>query len=74
MGSGAFRGPKRISDSLKQELEALVSHQTWVLETEFRSSARAVLVLNCLASHLSSPNNVLRKFCPNLRKTYRERD
>lgn len=34
------RGQKRIADTLKLESKALVSHQIWMLETKFSSSAR----------------------------------
>lgn len=38
---GACRGQKRALDSLKPELQAVVSYRTWVLETEFESSPTA---------------------------------
>lgn len=37
---------RRVSDLLELELEVVVSDQTWRLGTEFRSSIRAVSVLN----------------------------
>lgn len=38
---------KKVPDSLGLELQAVSSHLMWVLRTEWGSSARAVLALNC---------------------------
>lgn len=43
---GDHGGQKKVSESLELELKMLVSHLTWVLETELWYSARAVTVLN----------------------------
>lgn len=40
--AGACRSRKGVPDSPELELQAVVSHQIWVQETEFGSSARAV--------------------------------
>ena len=37
----ALRGQKRVSIPLELELEAVVNHPTWLVETELRSSGRA---------------------------------
>lgn len=42
-----LRSPERILDSLELELQVEVSHQTWVLGIELRSSGRAIQALNC---------------------------
>ena len=39
-------GSQGVMDPLKLELQATMSHLTWVLETELRSSARAASALN----------------------------
>jgi hypothetical protein len=40
MSIGAHRSQKRIPDLLKLKLQAVVSFQMWVLETELRSSGK----------------------------------
>lgn len=44
--AGTHRGQERVEDTLEQELQAVLSHPTWVLETERRFSGRAASVLN----------------------------
>lgn len=41
----SVHGGQKVSDSLKLELQAVVSHSVWVLRTKPRSSARAMRAL-----------------------------
>lgn len=43
---GAHGGQKRVSDSLELELQAILSHLTWVLGIKFQSPEKAVDSLN----------------------------
>lgn len=45
MSMPAYKGQKKASDPLEMALQAIVSHLTWVLGTEFQSSTRASSVL-----------------------------
>lgn len=46
MNISFYRDQKRALDSIELELQAVRSCQTWILETELRSSARAIFTLN----------------------------
>jgi hypothetical protein len=46
VNADAFWGQQMVSDSLKLELQMVVSHQPWSLGTKLKSSARTAYVLN----------------------------
>lgn len=45
--SAGVQGKQRALTHLELELRAGANFQTWVLETQFRSAARAANTLNC---------------------------
>lgn len=45
MSVPAYKGQKKASDPLEMALQAIVSHLTWELGTEFQSSTRATSAL-----------------------------
>lgn len=49
----AYRGQKKMLNTLKMELLPVLSHLTWALETELKSSGKAASA--CTTEHLSSP-------------------
>lgn len=55
------KGQKRVSDFLELELEAVVSDQTWMLRTEFRSSTRGVSVLTSGAIYPTKKKSISSK-------------
>lgn len=46
VSAGVCRCQEMGSDSLEQELQAVVSHQMWMPGAEFRSFFKAVMVFN----------------------------
>lgn len=46
VGSDAYGGQKWVLDLLELEIQVVVSHSTWVLGSEFRSSGRATDTFN----------------------------
>jgi len=67
VSADAYRGQKGASD-LELELQAVISHPTWVLKIRLKSTARAVLatepsiVLFCF-NLLASPTSKTRFLC-----------
>lgn len=49
MSAGAHGGHKMVQDPLTMELQVVVNHPIWILEIEFRSSARAACTLHSCA-------------------------
>lgn len=65
MCAGAHRSRKKVSNSLKLDLEVAISHLLWLLGTELWFSAR---VASTTVNHLSNPtkdvfNNRLSSYC-----------
>lgn len=58
--AGTRRGQKVALETLDLELQVVVRHHEWVLETKSRSSARA----------LSGPNYLSRLFSPKFHRCY----
>lgn len=50
---GTCRGQRRVSGLLELDLQMVVSHTTWLLKTELRSSAGAPNILSCWAISLA---------------------